>query len=133
VNRLRVLRDVYYVATSNRSLTNSSLDYDARYSLPEIRQIFRRPDLWAQTDLFESRRYEDFVLGEDQFFPMGDNSPQSKDARLWSQEYDPPVGSFVERDLLTGKAFLIYWPHPWYAGTRWLPIVPDVRRMGLIR
>ena len=114
----------------------SSVDYDAGYFLPEIRHIFRRPELWTQTDLFESRRAVEFYLDEDQFFPLGDNSPQSRDARVWSPDPmrdDPDLDRFVHRDLLTGKAFLIYWPHPWYAGTRLLPIIPDVRRMGLIR
>lgn len=130
-SRLRVLRDVYYVATSHRPPT--PFDYDAPYTDQQIRSILRTPDEWAQTDLFKSRRYVEFQLGEDHFFPLGDNSPQSKDARLWSQEYHPRVGPFFERNLLTGKAFLIYWPHPWYAGTRALPVIPDVPRMGLIR
>jgi signal peptidase I len=134
VDRLRVLRDIYYVATSNRSGAHSSHEYQVPFSqgLPDIRSLFRTPEQWDQTDLFDWRRLEEFSLGADQFFPLGDNSPQSKDARLWSQKFAPQVESYVERELLTGKAFLIYWPHPWYAGTRALPIIPDFRRMGLI-
>jgi signal peptidase I len=41
---------------------------------------------------------------------------------------DPPP--YVERDLLTGKALMIYWPHHW---RRPIPLWPNFRRMGLIR
>jgi signal peptidase I len=37
---------------------------------------------------------------------------------------------YVERDLLIGKALLIYWPHTW---NRPIPYMPNFRRMGLIR
>jgi hypothetical protein len=137
-SHLRVLRDVYYIATKDTPSGEPSVDYEFPPSptqwLAEIDRVFHSPGLWATTQLFDLRRHVDFPLAEDQFFPMGDNSPQSKDARLWWTDFgEPEVGSFVERKLLTGKAFLIYWPHPWYAGTRLLPIVPNVSRMGLIR
>jgi signal peptidase I len=41
----------------------------------------------------------------DEFLVLGDNSPRSNDSRLWEQS------STVERRLLIGKAFWIYWPH----------------------
>jgi hypothetical protein len=85
--------------------------------------------------LFDQRRpYVEFVMQDGQYFPLGDNSPQSKDARLWSPGGpdgwgdDPPP--HVRRDLLTGKALLIYWPHPWNAP---IPFFPNFQRMGLIR
>lgn len=42
---------------------------------------------------------------EDEFLALGDNSPRSKDSRLWR------FGPGVPRKLLVGKAFFIYWPH----------------------
>jgi signal peptidase I len=36
----------------------------------------------------------------------------------------------VRRDLLTGKALVIYWPHSW---RRPIPFFPNFQRMGLIR
>jgi len=60
---------------------------------------------------------------------MGDNSPQSQDARVWKARF-PETDPFVKRDLLTGKALLIYWPHAW---RRPIPFLPNFRRMGLIR
>ena len=97
------------------------------------------PSMWDRTDLFDRRRQDvTFQLGADQFFPMGDNSPASKDARIWSDrvwsedlhayEHFPPP--YVERRLLTGKALMVYWPHAW---RRPLPFTPNVERMGLIR
>jgi signal peptidase I len=75
-------------------------------------------------------------MGPDQFFPLGDNSPQSKDARLWSyvvgNRLEPPAA--VDRSLLIGKALFIYWPHAWYlpAVPVW-PVVPNYQRIGFIR
>ncbi len=55
---------------------------------------------------------------------MGDNSPESSDARVWNGP------SYVDRSYLLGKALLIYWPH---AKTKPLPFFPNFERMGLIR
>ena len=61
---------------------------------------------------------------QDQFLPMGDNSPRSLDGRVWDGE------NYVERDMLIGRAILIYWPH-----TKNEPIkyFPNFERMGFIR
>jgi signal peptidase I len=76
-----------------------------------------------------------YSLGEDQFFPLGDNSPQSKDARLWSHKttagLEPPP--FVHRDMLIGKAVFIYWPHGWRILTDFVGIIPNYQRIGRIR
>ncbi len=143
VERLRVLRDVYYVASSYHTEEEGRIPADDDYQHllygigsrdAYIARVFASPDSWATTPLFDARR-EDvrFELGPDQFFPCGDNSPQSRDARVWSQygnveNPDPPP--FVSRELLTGKALLIYWPHAW---RRPIPFWPNFRRMGLIR
>ncbi len=137
VERLRVLRDVYYVAVSYKMFPAED-DYDdllyAGTRDEYIAGVFADPKSWATTPLFDARR-EDvrFQLGDDEFFPCGDNSPQSRDARVWSQygHVDHPhPDPFVRRDLLTGKALLIYWPHAW---RRPIPMLPNFRRMGLIR
>lgn len=54
-------------------------------------------------------------LKADQYFVCGDNSPQSDDGRLWEAPdpwiamLDPDEG-VVNRRLLIGKAFFVYWP-----------------------
>jgi signal peptidase I len=66
-----------------------------------------------------------FVLHEDEFFVMGDNSPRSFDCRLW-----PLARPVVPRKNLVGKAFFVYWPA---AGRRMgIPLAPDVRRFRFV-
>jgi len=83
------------------------------------------------------------LLRDGEFFMCGDNSPQSKDSRLWiaaevspflqSRGDDYQVGT-VPADQMIGRAFFVYWP----AGKPLLvengpAIVPDVGRMRWIR
>jgi signal peptidase I len=53
----------------------------------------------------------EFMMGPDEFFMMGDNSPRSKDSRLWWNTRHAVHNYAVPRDALVGKAFFIYWPH----------------------
>jgi len=72
-------------------------------------------------------------LDKDQFLVLGDNSPRSRDSRLWEQD---GFEYYVSRDLLLGKALLIYWPHAWdhIPGTNIpFPLFPNFSRMRLIR
>ena len=79
-------------------------------------------------------------MGPDDFMMLGDNSPLSLDSRAWTvmdpyvKELDTPVG-FVNRDLILGKAFFVYFPAPLRRdvfGMAKLPI-PDFGRMRFIR
>jgi hypothetical protein len=64
-----------------------------------------------------------FRLNEDEFFVLGDNSPNSEDGRWWGQPSvsskgtDPPRAGVVPRYYLVGKALFVYWPSgfefPW--------------------
>ena len=117
VERLQLLRDIYYVAT-----TSDSNEIPGRY---DVDAIFQSPETWDRTGLFADRASIEFTLTDDQFLPLGDNSPQSKDARLWF-----PAPPYVKRELLTGKALFIYWPHSW---NRPVPFTPNIKRMGFIR
>jgi signal peptidase I len=63
-----------------------------------------------------------FTLMKDEFFVLGDNSPNSEDGRWWNTRgmannglyYRPGI---VPRDYLVGKALFVYWPSgfefPW--------------------
>lgn len=132
-SKLRILRDVYYIALE--AGRNDYTDYTDHRDYPEA---FTDPSKWETTTLFSSRRSLPFTTGPDQFFPLGDNSPASQDARSWGIDnrnaidgeepfYAPP---FVRRELLIGKALLIYWPHAW---NRPVMFTPNVQRMGVIR
>jgi signal peptidase I len=76
-------------------------------------------------------RYENvpfqFKMGQDEFFMMGDNSPRSKDSRLWSNARHAVHRYAVPRLALVGKAFFVYWPHgiPFLNGGRGYPDGPD--------
>jgi signal peptidase I len=69
-------------------------------------------------------------LGDEQYFVLGDNSPNSEDSRFW------PQGAVSEAQLV-GSAFLVHLPSvpvEWrYAGSSWLGQLPDVGRIRLIR
>jgi len=64
-----------------------------------------------------------FVLRDNEFFVLGDNSPNSEDGRWWAQPDKatkgclPPRAGIVPRDYLVGKALFVYWPSgfefPW--------------------
>lgn len=139
VERLRVWRDVYYIAASHRDPDDglsSDSDYSADwvYNIEDIFQVLSNPVKWSESDLFSRRREVTYRLGPDEFFPMGDNSPQSKDARLWSvatmEGLQPPP--YVRREMLIGKAIFIYWPHSWNF-PRFPFMIPNYQRIGSIR
>jgi signal peptidase I len=97
--------------------------------------------------LFANRREVTFPLKGDQFFVLGDNSPASKDSRLWSQDTrswsmenrswsgEHPE-FYVKRELLIGKALFIYWPHSFdrlpYLNIPF-PYFPNFKDMGFVR
>lgn len=152
VRRAQVWRDVYYIALpQNRPYPYTDYPWDRFSLLPTVtdpamrrefdeelrrgtsretevlkgvlRWVYSTPQSWDKTRLFDLRRIRNFKLEENQFFPMGDNSAASADARSWTRHY-------VSRELLIGKALVLLWPHPW---NRPVPLLPNVRRMGLIR
>jgi hypothetical protein len=70
----------------------------------------------------------------------GDNSPMSLDSRLWgwphpmiAQEIDPSP-FVVNRQLLLGKAWVVYFPAPFSVGdSQGWSVVPDFGRLRFIR
>ncbi len=143
VNRAQVWRDIYYIAVrggSNYSdferfdlseainnvkdpAIRSELKQDPDGALNLIAWTYSNPQTWSETKLFSKRGSLDFELKEGQFFPMGDNSAASSDARVWFGH------NYVERRFLIGKALLVFWPHLWKA-----PVPhPNFPRMGRIR
>jgi signal peptidase I len=145
VRHLRILRDIYYLADESRedeSRAHPIQDF-VRY-VPDLSD----PSTWPQAFREDNLNQVEFTLAEpnprnpdkDQFFVCGDNSAQSKDSRLWDsyvtidgrqrREY------WVSRELLIGKALLIYWPHSFdrIPGTHIpFPFFPNFQRMQLVR
>jgi signal peptidase I len=141
LSQLRILRDKYYIAGVTGMQDEADYDQpiriadDTQYGQSDadrIQRIFADPELWSRSNLFskENRRDTRYKLQADQFLPMGDNSPQSYDGRFWGDNYTGQTHHYVERDLLIGKALLIYWPHTW---NRPIPFTPNFTKMGRIR
>ncbi len=141
IDRLRMHRDKYYIAVSRNTTSDPKMgDAINHFDPDQARMLFRTPEAWATTPFFDRLREVRFDLrdfeddSKDQFFPMGDNSPQSHDARIWSDD------NYVERQFLIGEAVLIYYPHPWHAklpgnNFKTVPLIfyPKFSRMGIIR
>lgn len=153
VSHIKLSRDIYYIADT--SATGSGLgdlitDYSfnsqtARMDPWELVAFFSSPDQWQslRPGGVNQLREVEFPLKADQYFVLGDNSPCSKDARLWADRADERYGSYVTRDLLIGKALYIYWPHAWpakysvaipaFGNEIRVPFWPNFKRMRLVR
>jgi signal peptidase I len=157
VNHLQVLRDIYYIAVrdSDRQMGNrfSPGGYFIDYERPDFpvtledgtqldalsseRQLFRDPDTWSR---FKTRQKRQFPVNDDQYFVMGDNSPQSLDARLWAgganqERTSIPGGAYLNKQLMTGEAIYVFWPHSWghFPFIQQLPGFPNFWDMRLVR
>ena len=79
-----------------------------------------------------------FSLKKDEFFVLGDNSPNSADSRWWSRKgrgnnnITYPEG-IVPREYMVGKALFVYWPGGFkpFANSRFA-LIPNIGRMRLI-
>ena len=137
VSRASVHRDIYYTQRSNGfsdiGLNRSQL----RAAIPDkefassvydedslLIGVYSHPEWWDQVGIFAYRDQDVFRLEDDQYFPLGDNSAASLDARFWLGP------KYVEEKFLLGKALLVFWPHTWNRPVPWLP---NFQRMGLIR
>jgi signal peptidase I len=152
VSHLFLQRDIYYrddfVYASPRQVENQQWRGDDA-SFTEIREYegessvleakVDNPAEWfreyerglASRQTGPGARFENvpfqFKMGENEFFMMGDNSPRSKDSRLWSNARHALHRYAVPRLALVGKAFFIYWPHgvPFGNDGRGYPDGPD--------
>ena len=87
--------------------------------------------------IFRAGEGDAFELGADEFFVLGDNSPASKDSRLWDKPGQGNRGhqyrrGTVPRDYLVGKAFFVYWPGPMRPFAKWPRIIPYIGGMKVI-
>ncbi len=77
-------------------------------------------------------------LGKDEFFVMGDNSPNSEDSRWWDDNGvhiggEPYPKGIVPRDYLVGKALFVYWPSGYRPAESFpLGIIPNLGGMKFI-
>ncbi len=125
LSNMQVDRDLYYRPAVLTSISRKHVP------LPEFEDMVRpgRPAAATHPDSL-------VTLGPDQFFVLGDNSGRSLDGRLWGPpdpivaEQVDPTPFIVPRDLLIGKAFVVYFPAPLSSSTG-IPI-PDFGRLRFI-
>ena len=84
---------------------------------------FRSPEAWGARYSELLRQQEElfgplleFRLASDEYLMLGDNSPASKDSRLFDYHSRPKRGIFSSRHAvreadLVGEALFIFWPH----------------------
>ncbi|QEG21864.1 signal peptidase I [Mariniblastus fucicola] len=138
VSRIKVVRDIYYSSVTLEQ-DGQSNGNESHLSPSIIHGIMADPESWSEQhalDYFDAKKGQtepmfklEFGPGsdrdKDQFFPMGDNSTQSLDARVW----DSP-NRYVERDMLIGRAIYVYWPHTLNEP---VPFFPNFGKMKFIR
>jgi len=77
-------------------------------------------------------------LDRDEFFVLGDNSPNSEDGRWWGARGKGNNGisyraGIVPRDYLVGKALFVYWPSGFRPYPRFpFGVIPNVGQMRFI-
>ena len=115
VRDLRVLRDLYYVASGSQAAL-----------------VGREPE----------ESIVAYPLEADQFVMLGDTSSASKDSRAWGTPEAPL--HHVDRRLLIGRALTVFWPHAvptaWNVKLAercgWelrLPCLPNFARMRFVK
>ncbi|GAB4137153.1 MAG: signal peptidase I [Planctomycetaceae bacterium] len=121
VSHLLLQRDIYY---RGEHVENDALNWDRppthyeyqghrENSIPiTLSKLVHDPRGWWE-EYRQHRQPAVFErLGDNEYFVMGDNSPRSKDSRLWPNAYrNAKHRHAVPRSNLVGKAFYIYWPH----------------------
>ena len=158
---VKVHRDVYYTCRQLEEFERGPLgEYAADKAMRKL--IEAKTNVWGKVvddgtaargwgvtgrpiTLASHKDNPDLDPDMDEFFVLGDNSPQSLDGRMWmcaaptlrlyaaNGETQYKLGT-VPRYNMIGKAIFVYWPSGFRPpGLPGLPIVPNVGRMRLIR
>jgi len=120
IQHLKLWRDVYY--TSPDSCSQGS---DSHREAPH----------WASP----SSDPPGIVLGNDEYFVLGDNSILSLDGRCWNEPIDllqnenlQVASGRVPGRFMLGKAFFVYWPAGYRVPGVEFPLIPDFGDMRFI-
>jgi len=132
VSDLLIQRDIYYRNDAYKfdpqeGYSGSPYDLTARSqevaNPSRLHRQLKDPDSWAEdyaeeADTSHQRfgQYTEYRLNEGEYLMFGDNSPRSKDSRLFDYYNRPRWGmeghryAVQEKDLI-GKAMYVFWPH----------------------
>ena len=144
LTHVKLHRDVYYTSPPLSRIPRGDMAPLGEYAR-KLQTSDSEPSRgWGTSDNpITLRRFDDPEL--DEFFMLGDNSPQSLDGRAWTSAAptlrltSPDGGPLyrlgtVPRYNLIGKAFFVYWPAGFHVpALPHLPIIPNVGRMRFIR
>ena len=132
VSDLLIQRDIYY--RNDAYQFSQEEDFASPYGDPTARSaevsnpasLHRRltnAEAWADNYVAEVNhaherygRYSEYLLADDEYLMFGDNSPRSKDSRLFDFNTRPRWGvkghryAVKDKDLI-GKALYVFWPH----------------------
>ena len=117
VSHLLVERDIYYRADQmdpkfeHKQEDGHDRTFHEVANLGKLHRLLGQPEAWYEEYRDYRRADVLFELGPDEFLALGDNSPRSKDSRLWANVRRDIHRHAVPRSALVGKAFFIYWPH----------------------
>jgi signal peptidase I len=127
LHEVRVDRDLFYRTDRRNAVDRRNPPVPGYGDVLDVRYPFgTHPDNIA-------------VLGPDHFYMCGDNSTASSDSRLWGNphpliaEQIDPHPFVVNRKLLLGKAWVVYFPAPLGVSRDSTPFVPDFGRLRFIR
>lgn len=133
VSDLVVQRDIYYRNDAYQFSPDQGItSYYSRDPTSGSQEVSRPqalhrklddPEAWSATYTEEARtahdrfgQYSEYQLADDEYLMFGDNSPRSKDSRLFDYFNRPRWGAdghryaVKEKDLI-GKALYVFWPH----------------------
>jgi signal peptidase I len=128
LHRVRLDRDLYY------RTGELSVSAEKNPTRPEFRELVRKG-----TPACATHPDKPADLGPDHFFMLGDNSAASLDSRLWGNphpliaEQIDPTPFVVNRKLLVGKAWVVYFPSPYSMKRGGRHVIPDFGRLRFIR
>jgi signal peptidase I len=133
VSHLKIMRNMYYISCDGREtdhycdLVNSPFRFGYSFDYEEnVKTILSTPACWRE---FGKTRQTVFTLEKDQFLMCGDNSAQSKDSRLWTEDNIP---HYVERQYLIGEALFVFWPHGFRIPGTTIALIPNFSKMRWI-
>lgn len=74
-------------------------------------------DEYYLSDQFQEKTFlpadimnQTFTVPEDKYFVLGDNRTGSSDSRYWRDAYTNEPTPFVEKDMISGKVWVVLWP-----------------------
>jgi signal peptidase I len=161
LSHVKLYRDVFYTQPRNVNTEPIGVLGEYAHRIEEIGEFPAKLIGWGSMANPIRLRDEPNNPALDEFFVLGDNSPQSLDGRAWTDaapslwlwrrmsdgrlfqalpegaelrdfEHVYKLGT-VPRYNLIGKAFFVYWPSGYRLPIPSLPLIPNVGRMRMIR